>query len=86
MNEHCTLDVKLKWARPCVTLLGLRLPDVIKHDDTNIAHLCHYKDKFIVVRVVLPFVLSKLTITNCITINLFYSRINSTDNAVRHQH
>lgn len=69
---------------PCVILLGLRLTHVIKHDDTNIAHSCHYKVKFRVVQSLLPFILSKLSITNCITTKLFFTYVNSTDNGVRH--
>lgn len=71
---------------PCVTLSGLRLRDVIKHDDTNIARLCHCKVKFIAVQSLLPFILSKLSITNCISIKLFYGHINSTNNAVGHRY
>lgn len=69
---------------PCVILLGLKLCDIMKHDDKNIAYLCHYKVKFIVVQSRLLVILPMLSITNCITIKLFYDHINSTNNAVRY--
>lgn len=55
----------------------------IKHYGTNIVPLCHYKVNFTVEQSVLLNIIPRLNITNCITINQFYSVIKSRDNAVR---
>jgi hypothetical protein len=61
----------------------IRLLGAIKHDGTNIVHLCDYKVNVTVEQSGLLNIVSRLSITNCITVNQFYGYIKCRDNAVR---